>query len=247
MSPGATGKSWLALEVATAVAGGPDILDLGINRYGRVMLIAAEDPELILRHRMHALGERLSKHNIETVIENLDVPLALAQGVNLRNQQWIDQLAHEGEGCRLIIIDTLSRVHDGDENDRKDAAPIMRSLEILAAHTGAAILFLHHISKGMALAGQGDQQQAARGSSVWVDESRWAGFLRGMDATEGKALGVGEEMRRHFVRFGVNKCNYGAPFLDIWLRKETAGLLTRAVLEKSRRPKAKKGVGDDTW
>ncbi|WP_223940026.1 helicase RepA family protein, partial [Aeromonas caviae] len=38
---------------------------------------------------------------------------------------------------------------------------------------------LRHASKGAAMMGAGDQQQASRGSSVLVDNIRWQSYLSG--------------------------------------------------------------------
>ncbi len=235
VSPGATGKSFFALEIAVAVAGGTDLLQLGIQKHGQVLVVAAEDPATILQSRMHSIGQRLNVADREAVIERMDLLPAMALGIDLFGEQaeiWTRTLTERASGCRLVVIDTLSRVHTGEENERRDAARVMRNLERIAAATGAAVLFLHHITKAVALGGQGDQQQAARGSSVWIDESRWAGFLKTMDQAEAKKWPVAEELRRNFVRYGVNKANYCSPVLDVWLRRDLGGVLVPAELEK---------------
>lgn len=236
VSPGATGKSMFALEVAAAVASGVDMLNIGVPATGNVLVVAAEDPAPVLWGRMHAIGAYLPPAAREATIERLDLLPALSLGIDLFGEQsavWTAEIAQRAQNCRLVIIDTLSRVHTGEENERKDAAKVMRNLERIAATTGAAVVFLHHITKSVALGGQGDQQQAARGSSVWIDESRWAGFLKTMDAAEAKTQCVDEEMRRHFVRFGVNKANYCPPINDAWLKREQGGVLVPAGIVKA--------------
>ena len=235
VSPGATGKSFWALEIGAAVAGDGDLLGLGIQKKGNVLVVAAEDPSPVLQARLHDLGKLLSPDAREQLIERLDVMPAMSAGIDLFGadaMQWVKMIIERGQNCRLIIIDTLSRVHTGEENERKDAARVMRFLERIAAATGAAVIFLHHITKSVALGGQGDQQQAARGSSVWIDEARWAGFLKTMDPTEAKGYVEDEDLRRNFVRYGVNKANYCAPILDIWLRRDLGGVLVPAELVK---------------
>lgn len=237
VSPGATGKSFVALEIAVAVAGGADLLQLGIARHGKVLVVAAEDPATILQGRMHAIGQRLGIADREVVIERMDLLPAMALGIDLFGDAadaWTQALIERARDCRLVVIDTLSRVHSGEENERRDAARVMRNLERIAAATGAAVVFLHHITKAVALGGQGDQQQAARGSSVWIDEARWAGFLKTMDGAEAREWPVGDEFRRNFVRFGVNKANYCPPVLDVWLRRDEGGVLVPAELVKGK-------------
>ena len=253
VSPGATGKSFWALEVAAAVAGGGDMVAAGVSAHGRVLVIAAEDPVPILALRVHNMGRHLKESERDVVVERLDVLPAMALGIDLYGegaQRWADAIVERGRGCRLIVIDTLSRVHSGEENERRDAARVMRLLEHIAARTGAAVVFLHHITKSVALNGQGDEQQAARGSSVWIDESRWAGFLRTMDKSEAGQWNVDEEMRKNFVRYGVNKANYCSPILDVWLRRDFGGVLVPADLVKaipSSKRKQKGSDHDDDW
>ena len=98
-------------------------------------------------------------------------------------------------------------------------------------------MFLHHASKGAAMMGAGDQQQASRGSSVLVDNIRWQSYLSGMTTGEAEEWGVDDTQRPYFVRYGVSKANYGAPFADRWFRRHDGGVLKPAVLERQRKSK----------
>lgn len=255
VSPGATGKSFWALEAAAAVAGATDLMNLGIKHTGRALVVAAEDPVHVLKQRMHSFGKHLSASDREALCERLDILPAMAAGIDLRGESsvWTNKLCKRAEGCRLVVIDTLSRVHTGEENDRKDAAWVMRRLETIANETGAAVLFLHHVTKSVALGGQGDQQQAARGSSVWIDEARWAGFLKTMDEKEASEWSVDPEFRRNFVRFGINKSNYCAPVDDVWLKRREGGIFTPAELckaipsSKRKSPQTKEVNDENDW
>ena len=110
-------------------------------------------------------------------------------------------------------------------------------MEAIAADTGCSIVFLHHASKGATMMGAGDQQQASRGSSVLVDNIRWQSYLSGMTAAEAEEWGVDDSQQPYFVRYGVSKANYGAPFKDRWFRRHDGGVLKPAVLEKQRKSK----------
>lgn len=80
-------------------------------------------------------------------------------------------------------------------------------------------------------------QQASRGSSVLVDNIRWQSYLSSMTSAEAEEWGVDDDQRRFFVRFGVSKANYGAPFADRWFRRHDGGVLKPAVLERQRKSK----------
>lgn len=66
---------------------------------------------------------------------------------------------------------------------------------------------------------------------------RWQSYLSGMTAAEAEEWGVDDSQRPYFVRFGVSKANYGAPFKDRWFRRHDGGVLKPAVLEKQRKSK----------
>lgn len=136
-----------------------------------------------------------------------------------------------------MVLDTLRRFHIEEENASGPMAQVIGRMEAIAADTGCSIVFLHHASKGAAMMGAGDQQQASRGSSVLVDNIRWQSYLSSMTSAEAEEWGVDDDQRRFFVRFGVSKANYGAPFADRWFRRHDGRVLKPAVLERQRKSK----------
>lgn len=136
-----------------------------------------------------------------------------------------------------MVLDTLRRFHIEEENASGPMAQVIGRMEAIAADTGCSIVFLHHASKGAAMMGAGDQQQASRGSSVLVDNIRWQSYLSSMTSAEAEEWGVDDDQRRFFVRFGVSKANYGAPFADRWFRRHDGGVLKPAVLERQGKSK----------
>ncbi len=116
-------------------------------------------------------------------------------------------------------------------------AQVIGRMEAIAADTGCSIVCLHHASKGAALMGAGDLQQARRVSSVLFDNIRWLSYLSSLTRAEAEDWGVDDDERRFFVRFGVRKAFYGAPFADRWFRRHDGGLEHPAVLERQRKRK----------
>lgn len=237
-APGATGKSTLALQLATYRAGGRDFLGFGPCKPGRVIVFAAEDPSAILGARLYDMAKHLSADEREQVKEYLHiVPVGSRLPRDfLDGGRTTEAIMREAEGFDLAVLDTISRFHTGDENGREDAAKVMRQLERIG-EAGPAVVFLGHVNKAAVLNGQGDQQQAARGSSVWVDEARWVAFMATCSPDEAKQHGIDEEFRRNFVRYGLSKANYVSPQPDIWLRRDAGGVLVREEMLRKRKTK----------
>ena len=74
VAPGATGKSFWALEAAMSIAcsvAGGDVVNLKPQHTGRVVYLAGEDPEPALIRRVHAIGQHLNQSAREAIAENL--------------------------------------------------------------------------------------------------------------------------------------------------------------------------------
>lgn len=250
VAPGATGKSYWALEAAMSVAcgaSGGDLLQLQPQRTGRVVYLAGEDPEPVLIRRIHSIGKHLSEEARENIAENLIVQPVMGAMINIMDQRHRSRVTEFCAGTRLIVLDTLSRIHSLDENSNGDMARLLATLEGVAATTGASVLYLHHVNKGSARDGQADQQQAARGASALVDNARWCGFVARMTESEAKNLSdrnfdrhpIGNERRGYFVRFGVSKQNYDTVQADRWYERRDGGVLVPAQLVPARYENAK--------
>lgn len=237
VSLGGAGKSMLALQLAAQIAGGPDLLQVGEFPTGPVIYLPAEDPPAAIHHRLHALGGHLTTEQRQDVTDGLLIEPLIGKCPNIMNFDWFDGLKRAAEGRRLMVLDTLRRFHIEDENVSGPMAQVIGRMESIAADTGCSIVFLHHASKSAAMMGAGDQQQASRGSSVLVDNIRWQSYLSGMTQNEAEEWGVDDGQRGYFVRYGVSKANYGAPFPERWFRRHEGGVLMPAVLEPQRKAK----------
>ncbi|MBI2839638.1 MAG: AAA family ATPase [Acidobacteria bacterium] len=235
ISPGGVGKSWWALQASVYLAGGPDILGLDDPRArqlrpGPVVYLAAEDPELPLLYRLQALARMMDDATLDRVDRNLHVIPLLGESLDVMTPPYRQALTHYAKGTRLIVIDTLRRAHTLDENSSGDMARLLAVLDQVAVTSNSGVLYLHHTTKSAALSGQGDLQQAARGSSVLVDNIRWQAYVSGMSEAEADRYGITDEDRRLYVRAGVAKINYGAPLPERWYRRDERGILRPADL-----------------
>ncbi|AEK59792.1 conserved hypothetical protein (plasmid) [Acidithiobacillus caldus SM-1] len=248
VAPGATGKSFFALEAAMSIAcsvAGGDLVGLAPMHTGRVVYLAGEDPHPALVRRVHAIGQHLNQSAREAIAENLALEPIMGKRLNVLDEAHLRRVIDYSTGARLIVLDTLSRIHSLDENSNGDMARLVATLEHVAATTGAAVLYLHHVNKGSARDGQTDQQQAARGASALIDNARWCGYVAKMTESEAERLTdridrstIGDR-RGFFVRFGVSKQNYDATPLDRWYQRHEGGVLLPVELLEV--PNGKKG------
>lgn len=253
VSPGGAGKSMLTLQIAAQIAGGPDTIGMGEYPTGEVVYLPAEDPESTITHRLFSLGKQLDPAQREAVATNLTIEPLMGYEVNILDQRWTDALTRIAEGKRLLILDTLRRFHQSDENDSGEMAQVVGRMEAISKATECSIVFLHHASKAAAMGGAGDQQQASRGSSVLVDNVRWQGFLAGMSKDEASQWStridgtpLDEDDRYFYVRFGVSKQNYGSPIPEQWLHRGEGGILAPAQLTPAKQKKGTNRKGGNS-
>ncbi|WP_404471359.1 helicase RepA family protein [Vreelandella venusta] len=258
VAPGATGKSYWALEAAMCIASsvpGGDVLQLNPSKTGRVIYLAGEDPEAVLLRRIHAIGKHLSPAARAAIAKNLVLESIMGKGLNIMDERHMQKILDFCHGARLIVLDTLSRVHHLDENSNGEMAQLVSRLEQIAYLTGASVLYLHHVNKNSAREGQTGQQQAARGASALIDNARWCGFVERMTEEKAELLSdrtfdrrpIGDDRRKYFLRFGTSKINYGEEMDDRWYERQAEGVLIPIELVPAKQENAKKGRATNVY
>lgn len=137
------GKSWLALDLASAVAGGGECLGGKHPAQGDVLYAALEDNPRRLQKRMDKL--------LSTFGDTWPVRLHLAtrwrrldQGGVLDIEEWADSVQEP----KLVILDTLAGVRPDTQNKGySDDYKTLTDLHRLANDRGFAIVVLHHTRK----------------------------------------------------------------------------------------------------
>lgn len=260
IAPGATGKSFWALEAAMAVAcgvAGGDLIKLNPSRSGPVTYLAGEDPAVALINRLHSIGAYLGPDAQVAVAENLRLEAVAGAEIDVMSADGLSRILASATDARLIVLDTLSRIHCLDENSNGDMARLVGRLERIAAASGASVLYLHHVSKASTRDGSSDQQQAARGASALIDNVRWCGYVAGMTEDEANRLRaddglapIGADRRAEFVRFGGSKENYTSSQSSRWYCRAGGGVLLPVEISEaqkrasSRRPRVN---DDERW
>ena len=140
-APPKTGKSWLCLALADAVATGSTFWGYPVNA-GAVLYLALEDNQARLQSRLRAIGSRMPS-NLSMACRTT---MCLDSGLIDALSQWIS----EHGDTRLIILDTLQRVKgaaqmglDAYAADYARLAPLQQ----LATEKRVAILAVHHFRK----------------------------------------------------------------------------------------------------
>ena len=140
------GKSWLALNVAAAVAyGGMALSKISVEK-GEALYLALEDPPRRLQRRLRlSLGGESAPDGLffETDWEQL------LEGGCDRLDSWLDR----HPDCRLVVVDVFAKVRgivNGNVNRYEADYAAMASLKTIADDHAVAVLVVHHTRKASA-------------------------------------------------------------------------------------------------
>jgi len=177
---GGVSKSMMAIIEGIHVASGADLLATGAVPKGNVAILALEDDEQSIHHRLHAIGKHLTPSQIKEAATNLHIYPCTLSIMSLEGAV-AQALAKD---CRLLIVDTLRRAHDRDENDTKEMSQVLSLMEAVAKKSGAAVLFVHHQGKAAITGGTASEATSARGATVLIDNSRFCMALSNIHEKE---------------------------------------------------------------
>ncbi|HCH0928577.1 TPA: AAA family ATPase [Vibrio parahaemolyticus] len=154
--PTSTLKSFLAVDIAGSISSGINWGDKAVNK-GAVIYIAAEGERAIAqRVKAFELSNNVKVDNLFILGQSLIMSDDDSQ-MGLVNAIRDIELQHQ-TNVVLVIIDTLARCYDGDENTSRDMSAFIRGCDTVKALTGATILCIHHSGR--------DEKKGARGSSA---------------------------------------------------------------------------------
>jgi RecA-family ATPase len=183
---GGIGKSLIALQLAASVASGAPFLGLNISRSVPVLAVMAEDKDDELHRRIYSICSspgydfsdvEQTELYLWSVAGHSSVLAQVDQGT-AKKMAFYDQLDKElsklQTGHKLLILDTLSDVFAGNENDRQSASRFIKVvLHSLITKHNLTILLLAHPS----LTGQ-NTGTFLSGSTAWNNSVRNRLILR---------------------------------------------------------------------
>lgn len=250
-SPPGVGKSYMSLNLAVAVASAPSASNPAfcfggqVKAHGRVVIVSAEDDHEELHRRLAAITIQMPER-----LHVVSLPdaghFSFLQGDSRSGMtptaQWSDLKAQIEalDDVRLVIVDTLQALSCGDMNAAEVAQAMMNELTEVANRTGAAVIALHHLTKGTADAKQGmlsaqSAMDSIRGSGAIVGAVRAAYCL--FPHPDGKKVceALGIPFVENKVIYGLVAKANGPARRDrsIYIRSES-GLLDDRTLQYKR-------------
>jgi hypothetical protein len=141
------GKTWLMLDLAIELArGGGSWLNKFAVNPSSVVYVDEESSSRLLRHR-------LKKLLVEKGLKAKDLQLTLSVGKNLNfsNEQSIEKFKKLLDRVKpgVVFIDSLVRVHKGNENSSTEMAQVFNVVKKLTREFNCAFVFADHENKGV--------------------------------------------------------------------------------------------------
>jgi len=140
-SPG-KGKSWVAIELAIAVATGTPFCGFAPARRGKVLYLDLEQGDYSIRQRIQQL---MRGRSLDTTDDHLH-PVVLPR-LNLADPSTEALLARECEGYALCVIDSFSAAYFGIEENSPDVGNLLVMLHRVSRATRCAVVIVHHNRK----------------------------------------------------------------------------------------------------
>ena len=161
--PSKSGKSFALIAAALAVAGGGRWFSFRAEQ-GPALVINPEIDGGSMWARVNSVREHHPAPDDNVHLLNLRGALPPG-GIDGLVTLILRELDRTKVQMRLICLDSVYRLHTGDENGASDIAHLLTALETLAQRTGAAVMLSHHFSKGGAA--RPDMLDRSSGSGVF--------------------------------------------------------------------------------
>lgn len=147
-----SGKSLLGYQLASNVAYGTDFLGNRTQKHN-TLYISYEDDAAELAYRSQKSEKKINPAGVDgdcyimTVDYNYE--LTTIAGGKIKKGKDYDSLVQDvkDNAIRLIVIDHLSKIYTGDENNRNQVNDFGNWLSQLCTDTGAMVVILAHTNK----------------------------------------------------------------------------------------------------
>ena len=232
-SKGGVGKSFLSLQLCIALATGKPFLSCPTQAPMGAVYFGLEDDKDTFHRRVRSIidhykacqdwlqedDQHLRSHFFTPFVNwRAKGATAYLPALAANLGKILQGLVEAGVPPGVVIIDTLARVSDGDENTVQALRPVLNSLSLILEF-GWSPLVLHHVGKGQdgartpgtkkPLLADRMSSDWVRGSSAIVDNFRGVLQLTLVNADEAGGAGLDEDKARMggYAVFGATKIN----------------------------------------
>lgn len=180
-------KTWLATEIAVAVATGTKVCGEFYAEGGAAAYFYAEDLDKQVRNRIRAL---LAGRGVEALpVGKLHV-CPRGEFIDIVRNEHLAWLVAASRRCGqldLLVLDPFRDVHSGEEDKSDSMSDVMRRLRVLGELLGCTLLVIHHAPKPSQNTSGRRPGQNLRGSGA-IHGSTDSGLY--LDAGEGDGRNV---------------------------------------------------------
>jgi hypothetical protein len=170
-------KSWLALEVALAVASGSACLgDFDVGDPGSVLLYMAEDAAPVVKARLSGICRH---RGLDLGAQELHLITAPALRLDRAQDQARLREAVARYAPRLLVLDPFVRLHRIDENDAGQVSALLGYFRELQRAHDVAIMVVHHARKNGSAAQPGQSLRGSGDFFAWADSLLYVRRQRG--------------------------------------------------------------------
>lgn len=180
-----SGKTFLALDMMVHMALGASWCGLRTTP-GKTVYICAEGAG--------GFRKRLKAQLLQHGASSFDIGV-MADTPDFMVVQDIKDIVHsvrEYGKPAVIIVDTLAQVINGNENAGEDMGKVLSHCRVLAQHTGAMVILIHHSGKDAAKGARGHSSLRANAEAevevVRDGDDRMATFTKLKDDKDGQAF-----------------------------------------------------------
>jgi KaiC/GvpD/RAD55 family RecA-like ATPase len=145
--PPGVGKSFVAIDLAMTVSTGLQWLGTYDVERGPVVYVSAEGGAGIGKRVLawlHSKSEDPKRANVAWLIESIPI--------NADNEQMavlLNRIVDEAQvQPALVVVDTLARCFDGNENEQEDMGRFVAGVDILRSELKTTVLVVHHTRLG---------------------------------------------------------------------------------------------------
>lgn len=170
-------KSWLALELALAVASGNACLgDFAVGDPGPVLLYMAEEAAPVVKTRLSGICRH---RGLDLGAQEVHLITAPALRLDRAQDQARLRDAVARYTPRLLVLDPFVRLHRIDENDAGQVSALLGYLRELQREHDVAIVVVHHARKNGSAAQPGQSLRGSGDFFAWADSLLYVRRQRG--------------------------------------------------------------------